>query len=130
LRAPPNESRLAELAISFRTAIVRTDRNRLFRCENSPWVPMYGHLGPHSHAWLELGEFQIDITADQFVRDHEKELWGGRAGELREGVMVTSDRSWHWKFEEQIRHSADLSLYDASSQAELEPCYREITGNL
>jgi hypothetical protein len=43
--------------------------------------------------------------------------------------MVTSDRSWHWKFEEQIRHSADLGLYDASSQAELEPCYREITGN-
>jgi len=104
LRAPPNESRLVELAISFRTAIVR-------------------------NAWLELGEFQIDITADQFVRDPEKELWSGRPGDRREGVMVTSDRSWHWKFEEQIRHSADLSLYDASSQAELEHCYREITGN-
>jgi len=52
---------------------------------------MYGHLGPHSHAWLELGEFQIDITADQFVRDHEKELWGGRPGDLREGVMGISE---------------------------------------
>ena len=93
-----------------------------------PGFLMYGHLGPHSHTWLELGEFQIDITADQFVRDHEKELWGGRPGDLREGVMVTTDRSWRWKFEEQIRHSADLGLYDASSQGELEHCYREITG--
>ena len=42
--------------------------------------------------------------------------------------MVTTDRSWRWKFEEQIRHSADLGLYDASSQGELEHCYREITG--
>jgi hypothetical protein len=81
-----------------------------------PGFLVCGHLGPHSHAWLELGEFQIDITADQFVRDPEKELWSGRPGDLREGVIVTSDRSWHWKFEEQIRHSADLSLYDASSR--------------
>ena len=37
-----------------------------------PGFLMCGHLGPHSHAWLEFGEFQIDITADQFVRDHER----------------------------------------------------------
>ena len=84
----------------------------------------------YSHAWLELGEFLIDIAADQFLRDPEKESWSGRPGDLREGVMVTRDRSWHAKFEEQIRHSAELSPYDASSRAELEHCYREITCNL
>jgi hypothetical protein len=47
-----------------------------------------GHLGPYSHAWLELGEFQIDITADQFVRDPEKELWSGRPRDLRDDVAV------------------------------------------
>jgi hypothetical protein len=44
--------------------------------------------------------------------------------------MVTRDKRWHAKFEEQIRHSADLSLYDASSRAEIERCYRNIIRNL
>ena len=44
--------------------------------------------------------------------------------------MVTRYRSWHSKFEEQFRHSAYLSLHNASTRAELEHCYREITGNL
>jgi hypothetical protein len=77
-----------------------------------------------------LGSFRLTLPPIQFVRDPEKELWSGHPGDLREGVIVTSDGSWQWKFEEQIRHSADLSLYDTLVQAELEHCYREITGNL
>lgn len=150
---PLDESRLFELVSSFRAAILRTEKSKLpislsefpvgscgdaslllarFLQEHGLGEASYvcGHLGPYSHAWLEVGEFQIDITADQFVSDPEKELWSGRPGDLWEGVMVTHDRSWHSKFEEQIRHSADLSLYDASSRAELEHYYREITGNL
>ena len=68
-----------------------------------------------------LGSFRLTLPPISSFARSRKELWSGRPGELREGVMVTSDRSWHWKFEEQIRHSADLSLYDASSRASSNP---------
>jgi hypothetical protein len=89
-----------------------------------------GHLGPYSHAWLELEGFQIDITADQFVRDPKKRLLSGRPRELREGVIVTTDRNWHANFDERLRHSADISQYDASTRTELEHYYGEITANV
>jgi hypothetical protein len=92
--------RLQSLATSFRAAILRGEKNRLpISLSEFPVGPcgyaclllarflqdhgfgdavyICGHLGPYSHAWLELEEFQIDITADQFVRDPEKEFWSG-----------------------------------------------------
>lgn len=150
---PLDESRLVELVGSFRAAILRTEKSKLpislsefpvgscgdaslllarFLQEHGFGKASYvcGHLGPYSHAWLELDGLLIDITADQFARDPEKELWSGRPGDLRGGVMVTRDRGWHSKFEEQFRNPADLGLYDASSRAELEQYYCEITRNL
>lgn len=47
-----------------------------------------------SHAWLEVGGFIIDITADQFY-------------DCDEQVIVTVDRSWHDGFAGQTRHSED-----------------------
>ena len=38
-----------------------------------------------SHAWLEIGNVIVDITADQFP-------------ERAEPVVVTQDRTWHGKF--------------------------------
>ena len=53
-----------------------------------------------SHAWLEVGGFLIDITADQFCDRHEP-------------VIVTLDRSWHDQFQSQTRHAESDILESA-----------------
>lgn len=45
-----------------------------------------------SHAWLEVGGFLVDMTADQFC-------------DRLEPVIVTQDHSWHDQFQGQTRHA-------------------------
>ena len=47
-----------------------------------------------SHAWLEVGGFIIDITAEQF-------------DDCDTQVIVTKDRSFHGQFQGQTRHAED-----------------------
>lgn len=145
--------RLRALVNSFRTAIVRTDRSKLpislrdfpagscgdaclllakFLDEAGCGLATYvaASRGPYSHAWLELGGLQIDISADQFFRDPEKLLWTGRPLELRDGVIVSTDRTWHAGFDDESRHLADIRYYDARTQAILNHAYREILANI
>src|SRR5260370_31507276 len=145
--------RLRTLVNSFRTAILRTDKNKLtisfrdfpagscgdaclllakFLDDAGYGLATYvaGSRGPYSHAWLELGGLQIDITADQFVCDPEKLLWTGQPLELQDGVIVSTDRTWHAGFDDESRHSADIRSYGARTQAILSHSYLEILANI
>lgn len=117
-----DETRLRELALSFRNAILRTKKDRLpsslrdfplGSCGDACLLLarflkdhgfgdatyIWGRRGPYSHAWLEFEGFQVDITADQFVSDPENKLWIGSPQEIKDGVIVTADKSWHELFD-------------------------------
>jgi hypothetical protein len=52
-----------------------------------------------SHAWIETGDFIVDITADQFP-------------EVDDGVIVTADHAWHHQFSGSPgRRLADFRIY-------------------
>ena len=56
-----------------------------------------------SHAWIEVNGIIVDITADQFL-------------EIDEGVVVSTDRSWHQQFSDKPgRRPADFLIYGDSS---------------
>jgi len=75
----------------------------------------------YSHAWLELGGVQIDITADQFLNDPEKLLWTGQSPELRDDVIVKHRQKLARSLDEERQHSADIRSHDARTRAILEP---------
>lgn len=72
--------------------------------------------GQH-HAWLQLEEYIIDITADQF-------------DDQDAGVIVTTDSPWHASFNGKIHNVADFCLYDRASVFLLTRAYQEITNYL
>ena len=49
----------------------------------------------HSHAWVEIGDLIVDITADQFDEGHS-------------AVTITRDRAWHSQFLEQTSRPPEL----------------------
>lgn len=68
-----------------------------------------------THAWLELGELIIDITADQFDGvDHP--------------VIVTTDRSWHDSHfpSSGHHHPAGLAYWDGPTHAEVKQYYARL----
>lgn len=76
-----------------------------------------GKRNGRTHAWLQLGDFTIDITADQFD-DQEA------------GVIVSADSAWHSSFHGKIQNFADFCLYDQRSAFELTTAYKAITACL
>ncbi|WP_404351689.1 hypothetical protein LG324_03010 [Phycicoccus jejuensis] len=72
-----------------------------------------------SHAWLEIDDLIIDITADQF-------------GDVEEQVIVTTDRSWHEsRFPSVGRHRpAGLAHWDGLTHAEVEDYYSKLEKTL
>lgn len=84
-------------------------------CGRSLYV--LGERHGHGHAWLQLQEFTVDITADQF-EDQEA------------GVIVSSDSPWHATFNGKIHNVADFCLYDPRSAFELTRAYEVITSQL
>ena len=60
-----------------------------------------GMLDETSHAWLEIGENAIDITADQF-------------DSVTESVLFQLPGIWHSRIEEQERRKAGYNQFQAS----------------
>ncbi|WP_026841647.1 hypothetical protein [Citrifermentans bremense] len=84
-------------------------------CGRSHYV--LGKRNGRTHAWLQLGDFTIDITADQF---HDQSA----------GVIVSADSAWHSSFQGKIQNIADFCLYDQRSAFELTTAYKAITACL
>ncbi len=72
-----------------------------------------GMRGQQSHAWLECGDLIIDITADQFP-------------EIKDQVLITSDRTWHMKFREQLRPDGDFEKFATYNKFRLTKIYKNI----
>lgn len=66
-----------------------------------------------SHAWLELNKMIIDITADQFDEKESK-------------VILTNDRTWHSTFIEEMRHQANIDIWDEKTRIVLWQAYNLI----
>lgn len=138
LEAAPDASQelLFRLASGFRLAIVRCSSKsglaslhdfpngacsdaslllakhlQVMKCGLSHYV--FGVRQGQPHAWLELLEYTIDITADQF-QDQEA------------GVIVSRGSSWHESFNGKIYGVADFCLYDRSTVIRLTKTYEEI----
>lgn len=75
---------------------------------------MLGTRRGQLHAWLQLQEYTIDITADQFA-DQDC------------GVIVATNSSWHATFNGKIHTIADFCLYDPHSVFQLTRAYQAIT---
>jgi len=74
------------------------------------------HCRERSHAWLEIEDYIVDITADQF-------------DDVSEKAFVTQDKSWHSKFKEQQRRFETLE--DAGpSEERLKTIYQNILDNI
>ncbi len=69
---------------------------------------------PRSHAWLEVGEIIVDITADQF-----DDL-------AAPPVLVTTGRKLHSRFPVEQRNPARLNDYDPASRAHLRRLYARV----
>ena len=74
---------------------------------------VWGMMGQQSHAWLECGDLIIDITADQFT-------------EIKEKILITTDKSWHKKFEGQTRSDGDFEKFDSYNKRRLTIIYKNI----
>jgi hypothetical protein len=84
-------------------------------CGHSFYV--LGERHGQQHAWLQLEEFIIDITADQF-------------DDQDAGVIVTTESAWHASFNGKIHNVADFCLYDRTSVFLLTRAYQAITSCL
>lgn len=72
-----------------------------------------GHRQGLRHAWLQLHDFVIDITADQF-------------DDQGAPVIVEVDSPWHASFNGDIHNVADFCLYDRDTVVRLTGAYQEI----
>ena len=68
---------------------------------------------PYTHAWLKQRNVIVDITADQF-------------DDIQQKVIVTTNSSWHEKFDIQSESTADLQNYDPFAIGQLLSCYNTI----
>lgn len=66
------------------------------------------------HAWLQLQDFTVDITADQF-------------SDQDAAVIVATESPWHSSFNGKIHNVADFCLYDRDSAFQLTRAYDVIT---
>jgi hypothetical protein len=82
-------------------------------------VYVLGRRGRQWHAWLEIGDTVVDITAVQL-------------DEGVEPVAVTQDHSWHSQFKEESRHPAIIEDYtfDERQRKELFAAYQRVISNL
>jgi len=74
---------------------------------------VWGMRGEQSHAWLECGDLIVDITADQFP-------------EIKEKILVTTDRYWHKIFKGQIRSSGNFENFQSYNKIRLTSIYKNI----
>lgn len=140
-RSDPFQELLLRLAHRFRCAILRSNprTGRLITLRDFPvgacgdaslllakylqvngcGRPLYvvGKRNGLVHAWLQLGDLTIDITADQF-------------DDQDAGVIVSAESAWHLSFNGKIYSVADFCLYDQLSAFELTKAYKVITRSL
>jgi hypothetical protein len=133
-------AQLKDAATCFRKAIERCDPRNLTVCmENFPvgacgdatlllgtflqeqglgkfeyvlgWCADGEVNGRRSHAWMEADGIIVDITADQF-------------SEIDQKVIVTTDRTWHRRFEREPGDCAeDYRVFDANTVSTLGGVY-------
>ena len=76
-----------------------------------------GRNGDHTstHAWLELGDLIVDITADQFE-------------DIEDRIIVTTDRNWYEaRFPSVVSHRpAGLAHWDGPTHAEVARYYSRV----
>ena len=116
LRSTPSTCRLATVQDFPRGAcrdasLLLAKYLQVNNCGSSFFV--LGERQGQDHAWLQLQEFIIDITADQFA-DQDA------------AVIVSSDSSWHSSFNGKIHNVADFCLYDSHSAFQLTRAYKAI----
>jgi hypothetical protein len=70
-----------------------------------------------SHAWLQLGECVIDITADQFA-------------DAPAGVIVSESSEWHRQFETEKPSPSDFRVWNGFGADILLPFYKQITNQI
>ena len=70
-----------------------------------------------THAWLEIDDIIIDITADQF-------------DDVTQSVIVTRDRSWYQRFNVQRKEEADYYRWCGPGIDELPDAFELICSNL
>ncbi len=137
-----NEEQLKKLAILFRAALIRCERNKLLitlqdfphgscgdasyllakyleeqGCGKFEYVLGKRIADLYSHAWLEQKGIIIDITADQFEGQNCS-------------VLVTSDKSWHSQFVEEERQVADFELFNHSASSDLRRSYNQVKNKI
>lgn len=81
------------------------------------WEYVSGRLAQQTHAWLEKDGWIVDITADQF-------------SDAPAVVIVTSDRSWHDRFEVEFRRPYGSTGCSEDTAKQLEAAYDTILENL
>ncbi len=91
--------------------------NHLTDSRLGKFLYVLGRENNQYHAWLEKGNLIIDITADQF-------------GDRTEEVIVTTDRSFHNRFEIQDSHECNLNKYDQNTRKILKDTLSLIKENL
>lgn len=120
LRSNPGASRLATLrefpaGACGDASLLLAKYLQVSGCGRSHYV--LGKGNGRTHAWLQLGDLTIDITADQF-------------DDQDAGVIVSADSVWHSSFQGNVQNVADFCLYDQRSIFELTIAYEVITACL
>ena len=76
-----------------------------------------GYKGDCSHAWIEMGNLIVDITADQFE-------------EIDEEVVVTTSDKWHCEWIEDSRQVININDFDDNFRKKFLLAYNQIVLNL
>ena len=70
-----------------------------------------------SHAWLQLGDIVVDITADQF-------------SDVTEPVIVQENSEWHYDLDGEAQNLGDYRIYGPRTVANLGRLYAKIVAEI
>lgn len=143
-RIPMQNSRvlneLKRIATNFRNAIIKVKDINPLLCQGDfpkgtcgdaafllgyhlnklgyePLLYVSGYKGDDSHAWIQMKDLIIDITADQYEC-------------IDEEVIVTIDDKWHREFIVDLQIPPDIYAYDDNSRETFLSAYDQIVSNL
>jgi len=75
------------------------------------------HESGSSHAWLQIGDLIIDITADQFA-------------DMDQPVIVQESSTWHAAFNGEVQNEGDYRIYDDHTVQVLGAAYARVIARL
>jgi hypothetical protein len=85
--------------------------------------------GPQ-HAWLEIKDVVIDISADQFIDDPQFRPAPSLLDDAPIGVTVELGSKWHAQFKEERRRPGGIDAFDDAAKHRFRKAYEQVISKI